>query len=297
MKLRQFQSKCTALLAVSSIVISTGSISALAANTAPKTTMRTAVNGGEETYVSSEDLKKGDVIVKGEVFIDNYTGIANMKVSVHSDSDVKIEKGGFTVPELFEGFDAASTTDESEYYRNVDIANVTDVCMFYNKSFPYKNAVLAKDGTSFLTFDVRVPKGTAPGCYTVRVCNGWILESVDSNLRNYYTYAYSEDSEIELEFMDSTIIVEPEVMLGDVDCNGIVESDDATAVLRYYVQGLMNLPETTRMLNFHQTYIHAAKAGANVDGNDEIDAQDAVKILRYYVRSLTGRKNISWDEV
>lgn len=286
MKLKKYLTKLTALLSVGSMLISTGSIGT---NAAAKDTMvfRTSFGGDKVAYLFESDLKNKDVVLKGNVYIDNYPGIAHMKLSLHSYG-LKIENGGFTVPELFDGFDASNTKDESEYYRNVAIANVTDTCMFYNKSFPYKNAVLAKDGTSFLSYDVRVPKGLTRGCYDICVMDGWSLNAAGQ--REYQTFAYNEDGE-ELEFVQDSayLVVEPTPILGDVDLDGDIDSDDANLVLYYYLLSVMGESEEScdaQLLN--ETYIHSAKLGADPNKDKHITADDASAILCYYTETLVG---------
>lgn len=295
MKFKNHLTRLTALLSVGSLLISTGSIGT---NVAAKDTMvfRTSFGGDTVAYVFESDLKNKDVVLKGNLYIDNYPGISHMKISLHS-YELKIENGGFTVPELFEGFNASSTTDDSEYYRNVQQANVTDVCMFYNgSSLPPKNAVLAKDGTSFLSFDVRVPKGLTRGCYDIYVMDGWMLN--EAGQREYQTYAYNGDGN-KLEFIQDNayVVVEPTPVIGDVDLDGDIDADDANIVLNYYLMNMMGASEAEcdeALLN--TTYIHSARLGADPDKDNHITADDSTMILKYYLASFLGDQP-SWTNL
>ena len=61
---------------------------------------------------------------------------------------------------------------------------------------------------------------------------------------------------------------------GDVNANGVVDSNDAILVLRYDAKALDELNESQKL-------------AANVDGSAAVDANDAILILRYDAKAIT----------
>ena len=43
--------------------------------------------GAEKTAVSTDELAKGDVVIPGGLYIDNYTGIAQLRISDETAHD------------------------------------------------------------------------------------------------------------------------------------------------------------------------------------------------------------------
>ncbi len=75
-------------------------------------------------------------------------------------------------------------------------------------------------------------------------------------------------------------------MLGDVNGDGAVDSDDAVLLLKLYADSLLS----------GETEFDAADLGAgDIDGNGVIDSDDAVLVLKYYTASMLGEA--SWDVV
>lgn len=65
----------------------------------------------------------------------------------------------------------------------------------------------------------------------------------------------------------------PDVKLGDVDENGVIDMDDAGLVMQFFLE------KTTLTDN--------QKAAANVDKNGDIDMDDAGKIMQYFLEKIT----------
>lgn len=234
------------------------------------------------TYLSATELAEDAVTLAGALYIDNYAGIASMKITLGCDTPLSIEHDGFAEPSFF-----ANCGSETRYVQiSPNNANYNHTCLWYGSQFPYQNGVVAHEGGAFLTFDVRLPQGTPAGVYHCFTKEGYLLN--EAGLKEYYCYAYSETEEISISPAALEIIVEPDALRGDVDCDGDVDADDATAALRFYTKGLTttDVTECYEMLN--TPYIHTAMQAAEANGVEGITPDDAILILRYYVRSLSG---------
>lgn len=84
------------------------------------------------------------------------------------------------------------------------------------------------------------------------------------------------------------VIAEAETMLGDVNCDGTVNLDDATMVLTIYASIAAGLPM--------DSYTEAEIAAADVDGNGMAGLSDATAVLSYYAQNAAGL-DPSWDEI
>lgn len=75
-------------------------------------------------------------------------------------------------------------------------------------------------------------------------------------------------------------------LLGDVNENGTVDSDDAVLVLKEYANS---------MLGGESILTNKQKYNADVDKSEVVDSDDAVKILKYYAASMLGTP--SWEDI
>lgn len=92
------------------------------------------------------------------------------------------------------------------------------------------------------------------------------------------------DNEIRANF-EEHITRYPEILLGDVNCDGSIDSSDASAVLADYA-----LVQTGKPSAFNVN----TKKAADVNKDGITDSADASKILQYYSMISTG-KNPSWN--
>lgn len=122
------------------------------------------------------------------------------------------------------------------------------------------------------------------------------VPDVNDNPDSYVEYIYNisidgEESDNEWDIVsekgtEKNIAVHlNSITLGDVDCNGIVNADDASAVLAAY-----SLLST----GFESGFNSKQKLQADVNHDGAINSDDASKILAYYSINSTGG-NASWD--
>ncbi len=292
MKHRKFYAKITAMAAAGSILFSTaGHLGTVAADSS-ELVLRMDV---EDTYLTESALAQSGAVLNGALFLDHYDGIASMQVTLDSSAPLTIVNGGFTVPELFVGFDANNTADDSEYVQDsTEDASVHNVALWYGGDFPYKNGVIASDGTSFLSYQIRIPQGTKAGVYYCYVKDGY--ETNIAGQKEYYTYIYSEDAEVPFTTKPAKILVEPDVLKGDVNCDGLITADDANAALLYYLSDMMGGTKEECNQAFGTPYVNTAFRAADVVSDSTITADDSTKILHYYLEAMMG-DTPNWDDL
>ena len=77
-------------------------------------------------------------------------------------------------------------------------------------------------------------------------------------------------------------------LLGDIDKNGQVSSNDAQLVLWHYVDTFAG-----KQGRFGEDVYPIA----DVDANGRVDVSDAQYILKYYVNNTVSKKNVPWEEI
>lgn len=73
-----------------------------------------------------------------------------------------------------------------------------------------------------------------------------------------------------------TTTTKPNIMLGDVNIDGEIDSKDAVLVLKDYAQVLTGSKSSI------------APERGDINGDNSIDSKDAVKILKYYANKMVG---------
>ena len=80
---------------------------------------------------------------------------------------------------------------------------------------------------------------------------------------------FDEPIKISLNYAPANTYKEAPYVLGDVNEDSVVDTDDALKILQYYV----NICDLTA----------SQKMAADVDLSSEVDTDDALRILQYYV--------------
>ena len=234
-------------------------------------------------YIKASELANSDMTVQGNVFVDNYTGLTTFKLTLESSEPLVIQNGGFTTPAFFANLEGTS----SIYAREKADGTPTNVCLYYNDNpneLPLPNASVANEGGSLLSFDVVIPKKTPAGVYQVGFKSGYATNSI--GLKEYYCFATNTSGDTDFGLQAVEVIVEPNALLGDVNCDGIVDPVDATKVLQYYAGTMLGYEEEKLNQYFGTPYVHTALEAAQTIPDGIIDERDAIKILRYYAASM-----------
>jgi hypothetical protein len=111
---------------------------------------------------------------------------------------------------------------------------------------------------------------------SVDKANNYSYTGVVSGFGNSTTKEYAEVTGYEFK----------NLMLGDVNDDGYVNSADAVIVLRYYANSIIN--------KTYDGFIDEDMADVNFDG--KIDSVDAVRILVYYANSILDKNIVPMDE-
>lgn len=256
----------------------------------------------ERRYFTAAELSDADVRIPGGVYIRNYTGITEMKLTLKSDAPVQIINGDFTRdPSRTEAGGAAKqcffVKHGDAYYTNTDTSgNPVNICLWTGPGSPFPSAgVIENPDSSFLSFDVLLPKGTPAGVYRCRISDEIQTTSAGLKLRDSFVFNGSATPEYALEPLE--IVVEPEPLKGDANCDGAVDSDDAVCVLKYFSLKNMDFTEEeAAAAAFSTPFIHTAMQAANPDENTVTDTDDAVLILKYATQLSIGI-DPNWDDL
>jgi len=269
----------------------------------------------EQTYVMQSALSEEDAVIAGALYIDNYSGICTLNLHMLSDEPLHIESGDFTRDpsrQVYVGRDPDTKEpiyedkqtlfedySEARYTQHSDITGLENVVMWCSPGWTMnETAVLEDPDSSFLSFEIRVPKGTPAGQYRCYLATGMReLEGGKYSSEFYLTSDKGNVSE-DVVLQPCTITVEPAALRGDVNCNGKIEAADAQRALHYYVDRLAQVSRSEQMLEvlFDTPFIHTAMEAADVDEDGNVSAVDAQCILQYYVLQLAG-KTPNWDHV
>ena len=238
----------------------------------------------EKNYFFERDLRAEDKTVHGQFWIRNYTPATAIRTILRSDEPLEIVNGQFTQPYFFNDCFFRAYTQYSEVF------NVSNIIVWNapaDQNFIITPMVVAEPEASFAEFDIKIPKNTSAGVYKLGFRTGEMLEKDGSVLPD--TYVYNDMTEIDVTMEECSIVVEPDALRGDVDCNGVVDSLDAKYALEYEVAyNRTKLKKTNEALTetFHTPYIHTAAEAGDADKNGKLDSKDALAILKYHTLKL-----------
>ena len=292
-----------AACAVSAMLCAAALPAAAAENTAQMTFRISA----ETTYFTEEALRQADAQTAGGMYIDNYTGISSMKVRLKSSAPLLIEDADFTRDSTRTEMDGKETVAKQCFFEDhgstiftriaEDTGELMNIALWYGPGELMPQAgVIENPGSSFLSFRLRIPKGTKAGVYRCYISEDDVVMSSGIHNPDLFVNDGNGD-EITVSLQSCEIVVEPDVLRGDVDCDGKVTVLDAQAALRYYGDfTVAKNDRTDENLRYalKTPYIHTAEKAANVDGNTRIDTNDSMAILRFAADTRIGN-NPTWE--
>lgn len=264
----------------------------------------------EKNAFTTDELADADAGSSGGLYIDNYTGIAELRMILCSDAPVTIEDGKFALDPNKEldadgnirhaFFEAHST---AMYTQKSLIDDDTNIILWAGKETGqadafHANGVIRDASQPFLRFEYRIPKGTPAGDY---VCN--ISQDVITNKAGFIEEDLTvSDSTHQLEYGKDFAIQPITISVytrGDVNCDGTVSIEDAQSALNLYVeQGVaaQDLSDEAIEEIVRTKSICAAKYAADASMNGELDTADPQGILDYYVQSMSGSA-VDWNSI
>lgn len=264
----------------------------------------------DKTAFTTDELKDGDQVVHGGLYIDNYSALAEIRMILKSDAPVIIENGDFTkdakgeldsdgnIRDAF--FEKHST---HMYTQKSTVDDDTNIILWAGPETQiagefHANGVVRDQKSSFLSFDYRIPKGTAVGDYRC-----YVSEKVITNKAGFIEEDLEiSDSKHQLE-LGKDFAIQPIAFSvytrGDVNCDGSVSIEDAQAALILYTEqevASRTLSDQEMEEITKTKHVQAAKLAADASQNSKIDATDPQGILEYYVTEMAGNK-ADWSKI
>ena len=280
---------------------------AIPADAADLMTLRLAA---DQTAVSTDELASGDKIIKGGLYIDNYTGIANLRMILCSEEPVLIENGCFT-PDPDGALDADGNVRDAFfeqhsthfYTQKSTVDDDTNIVVWGGEEVGEEgrylaNGVIRHAECPFLSFEYRIPKDAKVGDYTC-----YISDKVATTQSGMLVEDLAVSDEKHQLTLGEEFAVQPVVFTvytrGDVNCDGKVSLEDAQAALNCYVK--QNLAKKTLSDKEYSEIVktklvNAARLAADASGDGEQDVKDAQGILQYYVTELAGHA-ADWSRI
>lgn len=255
-----------------------------------------------QTYLTASQVAEGDVVLRGAMYIDNYSAINMMRFVIGSDAGIVVENGAFSDPCFLEG-DYDPETSQNLFNPYSAIHDVANMVTWYGPGALWEDGAVADEDASFVEFDIRIPQGTAPGRYNIYFDQRDLTLSSGAkfSLFNVYCEAgkYGQDDRPAVAVENCFVTIEPAALRGDVTCDGEIDSQDAIAVLQFYtdysVIGSGTLEACLPTLN--ELYPHTAYEAADADLNGVCDTADAIAILEYYTYVTLLESDMTWDEI
>jgi len=269
----------------------------------------------EKSFVMESDLSTGDVLVPAALFIDHYSGITTVNLHLLADAPLHIENGDFTRDpsrQTYLGKDSQTGEPlyedkqaffedyaEAKYTQHSDETGLENVVLWYSPGWTMNEpAEIDLPESSFLSFDIRIPKDTAPGVYACYLATGFREIEGGLKMEEFYLTTGTDVSADSVILQPCYITVEPDPLRGDVNCDGDITADDAQRTLQYYVGSLSETEWTDALRSelFGTEFIHSAVLAADADGGGEITSSDAQCILQYYIKRLADPDS-DWNDV
>ncbi len=268
----------------------------------------------ERQYLWENELEQADAVLNADLRIEYYSGITEMTFQLISDAPLHIENGDFTRDDTRQEYVGTDPDTKEKIYRDKP-------CFFqdyaegrytqHSEETGEENAVLwcsagwmsgkpgeiYKPESSFVCFDLRIPCGTKAGVYRCSLSKA--VHEVAEGLyqRDFYVYNGADDVTDSVAVEDCTVIIEPNPLYGDVNCDGEISVEDAQSALGYYTAHLAGKTLTDAKLAdmLGTPYIHSALEAADPSRNGDITVEDAQGILQYYT-ALLAQKTPKWSD-
>lgn len=264
----------------------------------------------DRTAVSTAELAKGDAVIHGGLHIENYTGIAELRMILCSDAPILIENGGYTLDPsgaldadgnprhaFFEEHSTAMYTQKSLIDDSSNIILWAGAETNQANAF-HANGVVRNADASFVSFDYRIPKGTPAGDYTCYISQNTIRNAAGFIEEDLTVSDQTHELQIDKDFAAAPITISVYTR-GDVNCDGNVSIDDAQLALILYTEqniGLKTLSDDEIADIVHTKSVSAAQYAAEASENGELEITDAQGILSYYVSAMSSVEP-DWDDI
>lgn len=263
-----------------------------------------------QTAFSVDALADGDAVTQGALYIDNYSGISQIRVILKSDAPLVIENGDFTRDPNQTGPDGEP---KISFFTNYSTAIYTqkgvqsgrsNIALWYGEETGasdgnyYATGVIDQADSSFLSYDIRIPQGTPVGDYTCYISTD--SRTITDTITEDDFFAFNRRQAL----VPGTDLTLTPVKLsvyrrGDVNCDGTVDIADAQCALKIYVETVVVAVDCTdediaALANTPHGYTARMAADASEDGTILLD--DPLGILRYAVEVMVG-STPQWSDI
>ena len=248
----------------------------------------------DKTAIPVSELEETDAVAKGAVYIDNYTGLTSLRLILKSDSPLVIENGAFTADPEKKDKDGNpvhllfAEHDQAEYMQYSEITGASNVVLWYAKDYVHdKTATVTDAKSSFVNFDIRIPKGTKPGDYKCYISTEVLTNEANQKEEDFFAYGGADqlelDKDVKLTPVDIAVY-----LLGDTNLDGVIGIEDAQMTLKAYTDGIAGKASTLTPAQINS---------ADVTGNKEVGVDDAQYILKYYTEKYVAAKDTTWEKL
>ena len=249
----------------------------------------------DKTVICTDDLASQDVVLKGGLYVDDYSGLTSLRLILKSDDPVVIENGGYTVDPEKKDKDGEplhllfAEHSDATYTQKAEASDDTNVVLWYAKDYTKDAVAKVNDAaSSFVHFDVRIPKGTKPGDYKCYISEEVKKNAADLNEEDSFVY----QGDKQLTFGQDLILKPLELIVytfGDTNLDGNVSIEDAQLTLKAYTAGVAGKPH-----NLTPAQVKAC----DITENGEVGVDDAQWILKYYTaKYVAGIESTTWESI
>lgn len=257
----------------------------------------------EQTAFSTEMLEKGGAVTHGALYIENYTGISQMRLILKCDAPLAIENGDFTRDSSREERDGSakhayfSDHSAAEYLQHSEETGISNAILWYGPETGegggryYAVGELDDPDSSFVNFDIRIPKDTPVGEYLCYVSTDfkYLAPTLQPDLIEEDSFVYKSGVQ---QIFGKDMTLEPVKIAvyrrGDFDSSGKVDVTDAQLVL---------LTAVERSIGKSSDLTLVQSNAADVNADSDISVTDAQFILNYYVQNTILETVTSWDTI
>lgn len=263
-----------------------------------------------QTAFNVDALAEADAVTQGALYIENYSGISQMRVILKSDAPLVIENGDFTRDPSQTGADGNPKVayfakySLATYTRHNETTGRSNLALWYGPETGegggnyYAGGEVDQADSSFLQFDIRIPQGTEVGDYTCYISTD--SQTIAGTITDDDFFAFYQRQPLKV---DTDLTLTPVRLAvyrrGDVDCNGEISIEDAQWALMLYASSTLIGEEPSddgAAALVGIAHGAAARHAADIDEDGAVTVDDAQGLLIYYARSLVG-DTPDWDNI
>lgn len=233
----------------------------------------------DTTTVSTEQLASEDVYINGGIYLDHYTGITSIRMILKSDAPLTIVDGCFTPDPVKkdpkgEPLDAMFNKHDATFYQQTTLSGETNVVLWNASGISVTDppAVGIQDDpdTTFVSYRIRVPKGTPAGDYKCYISTEVRLNEIGQKDPDFYAVHGWDDY-----IIGKDIILQPVV----ISVRGKATTTTAPTTT--------SSTTTTSTTTTTVTTVPPAPIHGDLNGDGSYDIADAVLILRWISEDTT----------